>query len=364
MTCPFLVMAGHMCRVMLALASQEPRWWPAMWSLCGETWLVLASQLSVLDLLCDDGLNGNMEEDIVHEAHVAFSVEGLGTVGTETPVHSPQRPNRTLSYGFSPSPKAAGRLKLSRKFNSSLDDFEFEMDAQMQDVDLPLDGNPLKFSSDIMDSLSGPKWRSFALRETRQHDGYSSKKNNYIGYHNEDEWDDRTSFQYQSFLDEREPALSWNTWQTRNDDNAADDLIYRDYNMTDFSFDGPHVPIRTTGKVTDKFDISESTFSFSKHETSEYDFDFLNSNRARFHVDTMVDRHPTEEKKLDFNRVTSKPDRYSLMTEDGRDNSSLQSEESCSSSAGNRYFTIKLNIKTGWEKRTGQWFQRLWCHTS
>lgn len=43
----------------------------------------------------------------------------------------------------------------------------------------------------------------------------------------------------------------------------------------------------------------------------------------RFHVDTMVDRHPTEEKKLDFNRVTSKPDRYSLMTEDGRDNSSL-----------------------------------------
>lgn len=61
----------------------------------------------------------------------------------------------------------------------------------MQDVDLPLDSNPLEFSSDIMDPLSSPKRRSFALRETRQHDGYSSKKNSYIGYHNEDEWDGR-----------------------------------------------------------------------------------------------------------------------------------------------------------------------------
>ncbi|GMN18639.1 hypothetical protein TIFTF001_048487 [Ficus carica] len=53
MTCPFLVMAGHMCRVMVVLASQEPRWWPAMWSLCGETWLVLASQVSNLPTMLD-----------------------------------------------------------------------------------------------------------------------------------------------------------------------------------------------------------------------------------------------------------------------------------------------------------------------
>ncbi|EXC19526.1 hypothetical protein L484_010655 [Morus notabilis] len=60
-----------------------------------DQWNTTAEQpLSVLDLLYDDGLSNNKEENIVHEAHVAFSVEGLGKVGTETPVHSPEQPNR------------------------------------------------------------------------------------------------------------------------------------------------------------------------------------------------------------------------------------------------------------------------------
>lgn len=51
-------------------------------------------QLSVFDLLGDDGPYGNLEGSPVYEAHVAFSVEGLGKVGTETPVHSPHQPHR------------------------------------------------------------------------------------------------------------------------------------------------------------------------------------------------------------------------------------------------------------------------------
>uniref|UniRef100_F6GUB0 Uncharacterized protein n=1 Tax=Vitis vinifera TaxID=29760 RepID=F6GUB0_VITVI len=51
-------------------------------------------QLSVFDLLGDDGPYGNLEGSPVCEAHVAFSVEGLGKVGTETPVHSPHQPHR------------------------------------------------------------------------------------------------------------------------------------------------------------------------------------------------------------------------------------------------------------------------------
>ncbi|EXC19527.1 hypothetical protein L484_010656 [Morus notabilis] len=230
---------------------------------------------------------------------------------------------RTFSYGFSSSLKAAGMMKVSKNFNSSLDDLESEMDAEMQDIDLLHDSNPFKFSSDIMDSLSSPKQRSFTVREARD-DGYNSKKNSHFSHHNDNEWDDRTTFQYPSFFDEREPDISWKTWQSRNDDNAADNLIYRDYVMSDFAFDGPRKPTRTTWKVIDKFDVLGSTFSFSKNETSEYDSDFLISNQARY---------PTVERKYDFKPETSKPDCFSFMTEDARDNSSLQSEESCSSSA-------------------------------
>lgn len=47
-------------------------------------------QLSVFDLLGDDGPSDNLEGSLVNEAHVAFAVEGLGKMETETLVHSPQ----------------------------------------------------------------------------------------------------------------------------------------------------------------------------------------------------------------------------------------------------------------------------------
>ncbi|KDO43206.1 hypothetical protein CISIN_1g036920mg [Citrus sinensis] len=35
------------------------------------------NEISVFDLLADDGPSGNLEASPVHEAHVAFSVEGI-----------------------------------------------------------------------------------------------------------------------------------------------------------------------------------------------------------------------------------------------------------------------------------------------
>lgn len=61
-------------------------------------------------------------------------------------------------------------------------------DAEMQDIDLLHDSKPFKFSSDIMDSLSSPKQRSFTVREARD-DGYNSKKNSHFSHHNDNEWD-------------------------------------------------------------------------------------------------------------------------------------------------------------------------------
>ncbi|PON36400.1 hypothetical protein TorRG33x02_349400 [Trema orientale] len=297
-------------------------------------------QLSVLDLLGDDGLNGNMEGTPVHEAHVAFSVEGLGKVGMETPVHSPQQPNRNFSCGISSPLKAAGWQKLSKNFNSLLDDLEFEGvgafgDPMIEDIDVPLGTDYLDFSSGIMDSLCSPKDNSFTVHDHWQQDSYSSKRNSSFRHPNEDKWNGRPTFPYRGFFEEREHDMSRKTWQSGIDDNSADNLIYgnSNYDMSDFAFEGRHQPIRTRDRAPDKFDFLESTISYSRHQTSQYDHDFLISNQERFQVDVTVDRPPTVERNFDFKPVTSQPDRFCFATEDAQDNSSLQSEESCSSSA-------------------------------
>ncbi|XP_039030906.1 uncharacterized protein LOC120165463 [Hibiscus syriacus] len=49
------------------------------------------NQLSVFDMLISDESEVSSERRLVHEAHVAFSVEGLGKIRTETPLHSPKK---------------------------------------------------------------------------------------------------------------------------------------------------------------------------------------------------------------------------------------------------------------------------------
>jgi hypothetical protein len=51
-------------------------------------------KLSVFDLVGDDHTTTNLEECSPSEAHMAFSVEGLGKINTETPVNSPQPSDR------------------------------------------------------------------------------------------------------------------------------------------------------------------------------------------------------------------------------------------------------------------------------
>ncbi|XP_057789766.1 uncharacterized protein LOC131006604 isoform X13 [Salvia miltiorrhiza] len=76
--------------------------------------LSVSHQISVIDLL-GDGTNTNAEENSLREqeAHVAFSVEGLGQVETETPVHSPKIPGSTIDQPFCTRDlmNAAGDLK-------------------------------------------------------------------------------------------------------------------------------------------------------------------------------------------------------------------------------------------------------------
>ncbi|XP_021806840.1 uncharacterized protein LOC110750783 [Prunus avium] len=281
------------------------------------------TEFSVVDFFGDDGLNDYIEGSPVHEAHVAFSVEGLGKVGMETPVHSPKQPARTFTYDFS-SPLNAARQPKSFKNHKNLDDFETEMDAMMQDINMPLCSSGLEFSTNSMDSFG------YSKQKLSRHDGHSGKLDSYYGSRrifdhaencSKDKWDGRRCFQDKTSFNEWEHDLSWKRPSEMNCD-SVDNLMHGTYKMPDFTFEGPFSPLRSATDITDKFDILEAP-SYSKHQRSEYDHDFMISNGARHH---------TVGRSFDFGGVTNQPD-WSCFVTDERDNLSLLSEESCSSSA-------------------------------
>ncbi|KAJ1438909.1 TIP49, C-terminal [Sesbania bispinosa] len=87
------------------------------------------SKLSIIDLLCDDEPNPTVEKSLTCEDHVSFSLEGLGKVGIETPVHSPEQKAR-IPYRNSPLLKDGRKSKL-KNLNHVLDDIELEVDQNI-----------------------------------------------------------------------------------------------------------------------------------------------------------------------------------------------------------------------------------------
>ncbi|XP_020422852.1 uncharacterized protein LOC18775484 isoform X2 [Prunus persica] len=277
----------------------------------------------LVDFFGDDGLNDYVEGSPVQEAHVAFSVEGLGKVGMETPVHSPKQPARTFTYDCS-SPLNAARQPKSFKNHKNLDDFETEMDAMMQDINMPRCSSGLEFSTNSMDSFG------YSKQKLSRHDGHSGKLDSYYGSRrifdhaencSKDKWDGRRCFQDETSFIEWEHDLSWKRPSEMNCD-SVDNFMHRTYKTPDFTFEGPFSPLRSATDITDKFDILGAP-SYSKHQRSEYDHDFMISNGARHH---------TVGRSFDFGGATNQPD-WSCFVTDERDNLSLLSEESCSSSA-------------------------------
>ncbi|KAL9679271.1 hypothetical protein QQ045_017127 [Rhodiola kirilowii] len=102
----------------------------------------LNNEISVLDILEDDGLQCNFRENSMHEDHVSFSVGGLGEVGTETPLNSP--PHRMEPRGGSSCSNAYKDVKMSKNL---LNDIELEVEAAIQDIDTSLNSKSSKFRS-------------------------------------------------------------------------------------------------------------------------------------------------------------------------------------------------------------------------
>ncbi|XP_074282632.1 uncharacterized protein LOC141607164 isoform X2 [Silene latifolia] len=116
-----------------------------------------SNQTSILDIIGDDGPTNTSDGKPVQEAHVAFSVDGLGDLGTETPKQSPQLPARISCDDKSSFSKAAKKLKFRKNLNSMLDELGMETECFLKDDKEPTCDNHLDsflISEDVLPPLS------------------------------------------------------------------------------------------------------------------------------------------------------------------------------------------------------------------
>ncbi|KAL5077036.1 hypothetical protein RYX36_016020 [Vicia faba] len=267
-------------------------------------------ELSVIDLLCDDELNPTVEKSPTCEDHVSFSLQGLGKVGTETPVHSPQQMARN-PYRNSPFLKD-GRKKKLKNLSHVLDDIELEVDAMMQDIGV----SPISSSFPSKKLNQGLKvvedHRHFydhidKNRPSISKEFFHETENN---ENNEDTWNACSIF-----LDEKfDEAIGYdtsyeNTFQM--DRKSPEPLKRAAFKRECYGFEDLLPKKWPSATAKKDFNMGEPLTSFSTDQLDD-DFNFCGASRTRSYGN--------------FNA-------QNLFPEDVRDSSSLLSRESSSATA-------------------------------
>ncbi|KAF6143043.1 hypothetical protein GIB67_041111 [Kingdonia uniflora] len=234
-------------------------------------------ELSVLDLLGDDGPNTKSERSTVHEAHVAFSVEGLGKIGMETPAHSPRQLGRISCNGLSSPSKAARRHRTSKNFKNFMDDFELEVNSMVHGADIPrCDTNnqsaKMKHSTLIgFMALDGDDYAvdNFFSEEASLYDNAED---------NEKPLDARSSFLHDFSSDEETYDVAWERRPHNKTSHFTDSWRCKTQNASDFAFEDSYLQSKR------RIVIAPNEFDFSAvpyFETSGKDQDFMATTGAR-----------------------------------------------------------------------------------
>ncbi|KAI3760345.1 hypothetical protein L1987_50739 [Smallanthus sonchifolius] len=205
-------------------------------------------KLPVVDILGDDEQNGSSRGNLVHEKHVAFSVEGLGKVEIETPVHSPQHP-------------------------TSLEDKFHELDDMAFGVDVPTDPSSLELPPYLEEPYRDRTHNTFVREDCLLHDEKDFLRSDEF-YDSRVEHDafrrgEKSSFLDHNFVDGN-CGLSWKNWSCDLDSSTMNHMRSRNYDKPDFSFKGIHMQKRRASvKAPDCF----NGLSSYKHQMEQgYDF--------------------------------------------------------------------------------------------
>ncbi|XP_019052767.1 PREDICTED: uncharacterized protein LOC104594476 isoform X2 [Nelumbo nucifera] len=293
-------------------------------------------QLSVLDLVGGGEPNSDSEESVVHEAHVAFSVQGLGKVGIETPFHSPSQPGRIFSSSCSSPSNAVRQFHSYEDLIYVMDDLEHELDAKLHDINLPLARSVFEspfISSSTMDWSGNPNSTKCTANDCMKFDICDTQTDNFLDeeqyfYNNMDKknwktWNARSSFLNDNFLDGGSYDVAWNSRSYQGGDSPRF-LRAEKHEASESAFQGSYLPNkRDADKVPRRYNILESTAPYCKHPTPKK-YGFITSDGKRY---------PSVGGSWGFHSVLDQPSWSYLSKEDATDGMSLLSEESCSSSA-------------------------------
>ncbi|CAA0838105.1 Unknown protein [Striga hermonthica] len=284
------------------------------------------SEISVIDLLSDSRPNTKAEKNSAHaqEAHVSFSVEGLGKVETETPVQSPTIHGRPFPNYLSPQKKARRQPSISKHTNYGFHDPESQVDFDISPYYSSIDQT---FCSKDMMNIIGDPNLMFSNRRCSSPLNWDSS--NSQGAFDDDEliynirdsgrniWNG-PSFLEASIDDLGEHEIFCKNWDDQGSVTCDDYFRDNDIWKQGFSFDGQSLTKRRFNtERTEIFDIKASPVLYSKHHTTEDLSDKISNTRySAVRIDDDV--------KDPVNR---------FAREDNRESLSLLSEESCSSTA-------------------------------
>ncbi|KAK9726621.1 hypothetical protein RND81_05G227300 [Saponaria officinalis] len=258
---------------------------------------------SILDIVGDDGPTNSSEGKPVHEAHVAFSVEGLGDLGTETPKQSPQQPARTFCGGKSSLKKAAEKLQFRKNLNSMLDELEMEAECYVQDTEVPTCGNRLDSFLKSEDMLSPLCYTENELSSVK-----GGKK------HGAEQWG------MNSLHDDRDTNF-WNAGSP-----FLDDIIDNEKSRLNWKNEDANI----LRNVPPGFGLEESQLLPRSHKGISVRYNDLDEGDR--HFCSLEEPNKYSSFMCDYKPQATHLSPYMDM-EDRRDNFTSLSEDSCSSSA-------------------------------
>ncbi|KAL5227952.1 hypothetical protein ABZP36_016217 [Zizania latifolia] len=284
------------------------------------------SEISLFDLVSDEGPNNKSTAQPACEAHVSFSVKGLGHVKMETPPQSPRSTKRTL-----PLPPKAMRYTQNKSRRSIPFDATKELDSIINGINVMKERRFSERLSNLLDESGYERSKQincyFPQSFENHNDNFFPKEEDmFCGPQAEKGWQSKHGKLEDNLTDENSERL-WKMESFNSEDHFPSPRVEQ-FDTIDYGFKDRYSPERRTStRNNTRFETSEIPAThdlFSDHSLMD------NGN------DTVLfdwERH-SPMKKISNSSNTFGPSAWPFdMVDDSEKRRSPLSEESCSSTA-------------------------------
>ncbi|CAO2840593.1 unnamed protein product [Amaranthus hypochondriacus] len=227
-------------------------------------------QPSLFEIIGDDGAIDTSNKEPVQEAHVAFSIEGLGKVGTETPMQSPQHPGSMLNGDQSSFTKVAKKRNSFKNFSTLRDDLATDVYCLMEDVEIPTRHNLLSgykhgpFSDSEHELSTFKDCMHYDVKKYKMNSHCDEDEDGYVNF-----WNASSSCLDYPEVDEK-CGVNW-----KNSDPIDNSFVWRN-DSSDFNIERCYSPLRCQEKIPD--DILDGNFHSASFDEPKYSSSMCNNH--------------------------------------------------------------------------------------